>query len=675
MNEDINERLDNIASEMERQFDGMGAELAAAAKPAQADWNNTNRFSPGCILNRPSLSTVATTGSYNDLTNRPALKTVATTGSYYDLTNRPTIPAAQVQADWDESDSTAMSYILNKPEISGGGSDDADYLCFTAGQANSTVRLDKSDASLADVDLEYSIDKQSWTTYTWSGTTGETITLANAGDKVWFRGDNQTFSTSSSLYYSFVVTALDTNKPGLRVDGNIMSLLDKSCKSVTIPCDYCFYYLFKNQWRIMSAPYLPAVDFGGHKNCYAYMFYACSGLNEVHDFPVFKSFYDCNYLFFSMFSDCKSLTKVPKFDLGAANIPNGMCQSMFYQCSNLVDASGFTGGKGGNGSSTQTMGESAFYSMFSNCTSLTVPPSIWYTISSKSSFELMFSGCTSLVNAPELFVQSKGQYCFKSMFSGCTSLIQAPKLVGGTNNFCYESMFSGCTSLVNPPELNASTAYTGCYRSMFSGCTSLVQAPKLPATTLTPYCYQSMFSGCTSLVNAPELNASTLADQCYKTMFNGCTSLKYLKLNNCTDTNILYGVTTSGVLVAPDSLDVSGFMPATWTKVDAANTPDDRTTSEVEASSGDTFAVCPGSGETGVITVASALTLTAMQSASTDIAYAEVVIDLAVGATVTAGSNLTLVDTPTAGKRNICVVRWQGGAARLYVVDVMDLPA
>lgn len=41
----------------------------------------------------PTLSTVATSGSYNDLTNRPTLSTVATTGNYLNLTNRPTIPA------------------------------------------------------------------------------------------------------------------------------------------------------------------------------------------------------------------------------------------------------------------------------------------------------------------------------------------------------------------------------------------------------------------------------------------------------------------------------------------------------------------------------------------------------------------------------------------------------
>jgi hypothetical protein len=44
------------------------------------------------ISGAPSLSTVATSGSYNDLTNKPTLFS----GSYTDLTNKPTIPSMTV---------------------------------------------------------------------------------------------------------------------------------------------------------------------------------------------------------------------------------------------------------------------------------------------------------------------------------------------------------------------------------------------------------------------------------------------------------------------------------------------------------------------------------------------------------------------------------------------------
>lgn len=55
---------------------------------ATSDLTNDSNF-----VSSSSLSTVATSGSYNDLSNTPSLSTVATSGSYSDLSNKPTIPA------------------------------------------------------------------------------------------------------------------------------------------------------------------------------------------------------------------------------------------------------------------------------------------------------------------------------------------------------------------------------------------------------------------------------------------------------------------------------------------------------------------------------------------------------------------------------------------------------
>lgn len=96
-----------------------------------ADFNAT--VGPGLILNKPSFSAVATSGSYSDLSGSPSLATVATsgdynhlinkpilspvasTGSYNDLTSKPTIPASQVQSDWNAS--TGLGAVLNKPTV------------------------------------------------------------------------------------------------------------------------------------------------------------------------------------------------------------------------------------------------------------------------------------------------------------------------------------------------------------------------------------------------------------------------------------------------------------------------------------------------------------------------------------------------------------------------------
>ena len=92
-----------------------------AAPQAQSDWNQTSNTAPDYIKNKPSLATVATSGSYNDLSNRPTIPSapgtlntnnstgqsvsssealsgtiklhkVSKTGSYNDLLNLPTIP-------------------------------------------------------------------------------------------------------------------------------------------------------------------------------------------------------------------------------------------------------------------------------------------------------------------------------------------------------------------------------------------------------------------------------------------------------------------------------------------------------------------------------------------------------------------------------------------------------
>lgn len=63
----------------------------------------------------PTLATVATTGDYNDLTGTPALSTVATTGDYNDLTNKPNIPDIPTLA----TVATSGSYndLTDKPTI------------------------------------------------------------------------------------------------------------------------------------------------------------------------------------------------------------------------------------------------------------------------------------------------------------------------------------------------------------------------------------------------------------------------------------------------------------------------------------------------------------------------------------------------------------------------------
>ena len=82
-------------------------------KPVLSTVATTGSYSD--LLNTPTLATVATSGAYADLSGTPTLAAVATSGSYTDLSNTPTIPAAQVNSDWTASSGVAQ--ILNKPTL------------------------------------------------------------------------------------------------------------------------------------------------------------------------------------------------------------------------------------------------------------------------------------------------------------------------------------------------------------------------------------------------------------------------------------------------------------------------------------------------------------------------------------------------------------------------------
>jgi hypothetical protein len=119
----------------------------------QVDWNATSGLAS--ILHKPTLATVATSGSYTDLSNKPTListftndagyitaagapvqsvagrtgavtlaasdiyglAAVATSGSYLDLNHTPVIPTAQVNSDWNAV--SGVTEILNKPTLGG----------------------------------------------------------------------------------------------------------------------------------------------------------------------------------------------------------------------------------------------------------------------------------------------------------------------------------------------------------------------------------------------------------------------------------------------------------------------------------------------------------------------------------------------------------------------------
>ena len=93
--------------------------ITSASLPTKtSDLTNDGSDGTSTYVEADDLATVATSGSYSDLSGTPNLATVATSGSYTDLTNTPSIPAAQVNSDW--SASSGVAQILNKPTIPNG---------------------------------------------------------------------------------------------------------------------------------------------------------------------------------------------------------------------------------------------------------------------------------------------------------------------------------------------------------------------------------------------------------------------------------------------------------------------------------------------------------------------------------------------------------------------------
>lgn len=90
------------------------------APQVNADWNATSGLAE--ILNKPTIPAAQVQSDWTEadpsskayIQNKPALATVATSGSYNDLTDTPTI-ITPVQSDWTETDPNSLAYILNKP--------------------------------------------------------------------------------------------------------------------------------------------------------------------------------------------------------------------------------------------------------------------------------------------------------------------------------------------------------------------------------------------------------------------------------------------------------------------------------------------------------------------------------------------------------------------------------
>lgn len=222
-------------------------------------------------------------------------------------------------------------------------------LHFEAVEAGATIAMAKSGAP-NDVSLEVSRNNIIWTPFTVGL---DSITLANIGDKVYFRagaGGNTRIATSAFDYIYFTLT-----RGRVAAGGNIMSLLNATDQgNVTLTANYSFCGLFRDCRNLMSAPTLPATTLTVH--CY-----------------------------YSMFTTCTSLTTPPA--LPATNLARGCYERMFDNCSSLATPPTL---------SATTLQNSCYSNMFNNCTSLTAAPELPATTLVDYCYSWMFYNCRNI---------------------------------------------------------------------------------------------------------------------------------------------------------------------------------------------------------------------------------------------------------------------------------------
>lgn len=103
-------------------YDDLSNKPTIPAAQVQSDWTESDNTKKSYIKNKPNLATVATSGSYTDLSNKPTDATQSASGlmSSADKTKLDGIESGaeeNVQSDWSQSDNTADDYIKNKPII------------------------------------------------------------------------------------------------------------------------------------------------------------------------------------------------------------------------------------------------------------------------------------------------------------------------------------------------------------------------------------------------------------------------------------------------------------------------------------------------------------------------------------------------------------------------------
>ena len=503
--------------------------------------------------------------------------------------------SSQIKANWNETNTSSVAYIQNKPTIPS-TAEDVGALPDYSRQYFTIVSLeDNNNIKFCCLPFEESIpvtktiyvsvnNTKSWTEKT-STTTGTLLATLNKGDKLFIKGINQTYAVIDEENENASINYLKSSKT-VNIEGNIMSVIlgDNFIGQDIIDTNSNFAYLLYAAYVIYEIQGPPAnaneleaqldeliqsIGFIEAEKWYykqimddiSLKIISAKNLILPKNIPTING-QSCYQMMFHL----NVFIEIAPEILPATTLTEECYQYMFASCYSLKTAPKLP---------ATTLAESCYEYMFAGCTSLKTAPELPATTLAQTCYQYMFTSCSSLTTAPELPATTLADSCYNFMFNGCTALKTAPELPATTlAQTCYQYMFDGCSSLTTAPELPATTLANNCYQYMFADCTSLITAPELPATTLTNQCYSSMFSGCTSLTTAPELPATTLAEYCYNCMFNNCSSLNYIKClatdisaSSCTNYWV-QNVAASGTFIKNPSMSLwttgNNGIPSGW---------------------------------------------------------------------------------------------------------------
>lgn len=293
---------------------------------------------------------------------------------------------------------------------------------------NFTLRSQDSSISKT---IEYKKNSGSWTSV--NITTAATNINVEAGDKLSFRGNNDTYAEGTVENIKFD----NGSTCKYFIYGNIMSLItqDNFGANLQLLTPYTFSSLFANASGLTDASnlILPATYLS--QGCYSRMFYGTS-------------------------------FRYPPKRLPATNLPANAYTEMFAFNEFLEEAPILD---------AKMAGTQACYAMFSGCKALDYAPSILIgNMSGDRACEEMFKD-TGIKKIPYLGITMLSSYCCAGMFAGCKEATEFPFEMpyADLQPYCYANMFSGCTNMVVSPKLLMETPANYAYSGMFRGCTAL----------------------------------------------------------------------------------------------------------------------------------------------------------------------------------------------------------